>query len=758
MRIDKSLFNELVTQVLNTVAMSLDETEISVESFLLMASTLPQFEMAFTGDKRILQQNLHDILDENSVSVIEDNTVKDKSKTAIVNDDLYEALTIAMNILEYRSPKKLGEKVCLADVLLALSYYNTDFNEYIILSGGNECILIDNMYIAEDIKYSCIEYYNKLSDKDDEKEVARGKKSDVNWKNYCKDLLEEEKDSTKILVGREKELDETIRILCRKEKANPIHLGDAGVGKTEITLGLARKINNNDVPEKLKGSKLYSLDMGGLLANTEYRGEMEGRLKSVIDELEEQSNECMVILYIDEIHMIEGAGKTEGGSMDVANLIKPLLTKSNIRVIGATTYEEYKQCIEKDKALARRFKLVTVVEPTPSEAKEILHGIAPSYEEYHHVKYDKEALDEIVDLTVKYVHDKKLPDKAIDIMDEAGANISKNYKEGDKDIVITSSMIEEIIAKSYNIPVETVVEDDIKKLRELENNVKEHVFGQDEAVKECVDSIKLSRLGLTDENKPIASLLFVGQTGVGKTEVAIQISKALGIDFVRFDMSEYSDDMSVTKLIGASAGYVGYEDGGLLVEEIRKHPHCVLLLDEIEKASPKVFNTLLQVMDNATLTDNKGRQADFKNVLIIMTSNAGASGIARNGLGFGSDSKIIDFSNMDKAVKDTFTPEFRNRLTKIVKFNSMSDDMAELIVRKRLDEFIKLLKTKNISATYNNDVVKLIKIKGITKEFGARELLRVINRDIKMLFVDLMLNGKNNNVSITVEGDNLVLK
>lgn len=757
MRIDKTLFNDLVTKVLNTVAMSLDETEISVESFLLMASTLPQFEMAFTGDSRILQQNLHDILDENSVSVIEDNIVKDNSKTAIVNDDLYEALTMAMNILEYRSIKNLGEKVCLADVLLALSYYNDDFNDYIILSGGNECILIDNMYIAENVKYSCIEYYNKLSDEDN-KEVARGKKSDVNWKNYCKDLLEEERNSSKILVGREKELDETIRILCRKEKANPIHLGDAGVGKTEITLGLARKINNNDVPEKLKGSKLYSLDMGGLLANTEYRGEMEGRLKSVITELEKQSNEGMVILYIDEIHMIEGAGKTEGGSMDVANLIKPLLTKSNIRVIGATTYEEYKQCIEKDKALARRFKLVTVVEPTPSEAKEILRGIAPLYEEYHHVKYENAALDEIVDLTTKYVHDKKLPDKAIDIMDEAGANISKNYKEGDKDVVITSSMIEEIIANSYNIPVETVVEDDIKKLRELEDNVKEHVFGQDEAVKECVDSIKLSRLGLTDENKPIASLLFVGQTGVGKTEVAIQLSKALGIDFVRFDMSEYSDDMSVTKLIGASAGYVGYEDGGLLVEEIRKHPHCVLLLDEIEKASPKVFNTLLQVMDNATLTDNKGRQADFKNVLIIMTSNAGASGIARNGLGFGSDSKVIDFSNMDKAVKDIFTPEFRNRLTNIVKFNSMSDVMAELIVRKRLDEFIDVLSTKNITAKYNDDVVNLIKTKGITKEFGARELLRVINKEIKMAFVDLMLNGKSNKVSITVQDNNIVLK
>ena len=495
------------------------------------------------------------------------------------------------------------------------------------------------------------------------------------------------------------------------------------------------------------------------MAGTEYRGELEQRLKTVLDELENQSKETTVILYIDEIHMICGAGAGGNSSMDIANLIKPMLTKSNIRVIGATTYDEYKQHIEKDKALARRFKQVLVVEPTPDEAKEILKGIIPIYEDYHHVKYEKGVADVIVDLSVKYIHDKKLPDKAIDIIDEAGADLSQHWNGTDTCGKVTKKMVENIIATTYNIPVQSVEKDDIAKLRELSKKVTANVFGQDEAVEECVKAIKLSRLGLTEENKPIASLLFVGQTGVGKTEVANQIAKALDVELLRFDMSEYMDKTSVNKLIGANAGYIGYEDGGLLVEEIRKHPYSVLLLDEVEKAHPDVFNSFLQIMDNATLTDNKGRKADFKNVIIIMTSNAGANEVIKKSLGFGGDTKVVDFSNMDRAVEKTFTPEFRNRLTKIVKFNSMDDKMAERIVIKKLNNFIEIITKKGIEVTYNKDVVEYIKKKGITVEYGARELIRVINDDVKMLFVDVLMKSKKpKKLDLVVENDKLILK
>lgn len=748
MRLDVSKFSSFVKQVLFSAENEFIG-DVNTDTMLYVMSLMPQFDIAFDGDKRIFKSNMEEV-----IAVYEHRKDREPSDKEYINIDagLKIILSNACDIASVRGSKE----TCLADVLLSCREDYPDLLDYIALAGGDLDTFIDNMFTAESIHY-CVDDFDEENAKELEHAVQSGKKGKNDWTTYCKDLLEECAVDDKVLVGRESELAETIRILCRKEKANPLHIGDAGVGKTEITLGLCRKILRGDVPAKLKGSRVFSLDLGALLAGTQYRGDMEERLCSVVNELEKIAKGSTVILYIDEIHMICGAGRTDGGSMDVANIIKPLLTKSVIKVIGATTYEDYKQYVEKDKALGRRFKLVTVVEPTPDEAKLIMRGLAPSYEEFHHVKYDPTALDRIVDLTVKYVHDKRLPDKAIDIMDEVGANLSQNYKDGDKKKRVTVSMIEKVIAQSYNIPKETVETDEISKLKYLEDKISESLFGQDEAIKACVNCVKLNRLGLGDANKPVANLLFVGQTGVGKTELAIQLANSLGIDFVRFDMSEYSDEMSVTKLIGASAGYVGYEDGGLLVEQIRKHPHCVLLLDEIEKANSKVFSTLLQVMDNATLTDNKGRVADFKNVILIMTSNAGAADIVHTGMGYGSASKVVDFTKMDKAVNATFTPEFRNRLTATVKFNSMSDEMAEKVVIKHLDSLLEVLESKGVKAKYDGDVVKFLKKKGITPEYGARELLRVINSDVKLLFVDYLLEEKSGNVAVKVDGDKLVL-
>ena len=799
MKVSNINYTDIVKQVSASAVKDFGNKAMTTESFLYTLSYFPQFEMCFDGDIEIFRKNLktvlntykpnEDIVPEDGIIFVDEvlfdsgfNTATAIAGMRYAFERISKGEDEAKVYKEIFSIERLEDHdmvICLADILLAMQYTQLDdFSEYVITSGESISDFIENMYAAEGFKYGMDDFRPDILDSilgtegDDFgrpvivhmgfgnplEGISNPFGEKVDWKDYCNDLLEEEKEEKRLLVGREKELAETIRILCRKEKANPIHIGDAGVGKTEITLGLARKINNNDVPERIKGAKLYSLDIGSLMAGTEYRGQMEQRLKVVIDELKKQSEEGMVILYIDEIHMICGAGGSNS-SMNVANIIKPMLTKSNIRVIGATTHDEYKQHIEKDKALARRFKQVTVVEPSPDEAKEIIRGIIPLYEDYHHVKYDDGVGDIIVDLSVKYVHDKKLPDKAIDIIDEAGASLSQDW-DGQNDCgTVTKKMVENIIANSYGIPVQTVEKDDIAKLRDLDKQVTANVFGQDDAVAECIKAIKLSRLGLTEENKPIASLLFVGQTGVGKTEVAKQIANALDINLIRFDMSEYMDDTAVNKLIGASAGYVGYDDGGLLVEEIRQHPYSVLLLDEVEKANPKVFNAFLQVMDNATLTDNKGRKADFKNVIIIMTSNAGANDIIKTSLGFGGDTKVVDFSSMDKAVERTFTPEFRNRLTKVVKFNSMNDDMAERIVVKHLNNLINTVEKKGIKVTYDTDVVKYVKDKGITVEYGARELLRVINDDIKMLFVDvLMSDNVPEEVKLEVNEDKLVLK
>ena len=566
--------------------------------------------------------------------------------------------------------------------------------------------------------------------------------------DFCTDLLEEVKKHPEPIVGRESEIDKTFRILCRYKKGNVIHLGEAGVGKTAITLGLAKAIVEGNVPNKLKDFKLYSLDVGALMANTKYRGDLEGRITFILKELEKKGN---VILYIDEIHTIMG-GDAEG-TLNMAQLFKTSLTGSNMKFIGATTFDEYRKTIEKDTAFARRFKVVNIVEPTQEQCKEIIRGIISDYEAYHNVIYNEDAIDSAVELSSKYINNKFLPDKAIDLIDEAGAYLSKKNNVGAK---VTKDIIEVIISENCNIPKETVTKEDKSLIFNLEKDLKANVFGQDDAIKECVKAIKLSRAGLTDSNKPVASLLFVGQTGVGKTEIARQLAKSLGIDFIKYDMSEYAEQTAVNKLIGADSGFVGYEEGGRLVEDIRKHPHCVLLLDEIEKAHPSVFNVLLQVMDDARLTDNHNRVADFKNVIIIMTSNAGASGIMQKGLGFNS-SDSVDFTKMDKAVENTFSPEFRNRLTKIIVLNSMNDDMAKRIAKKQLKALAKTLGNKGVHLTYTPAVVDYCVKHGVTKEFGARPIIRVINNDIKMVLVDDLIRGSLTDCKLSIHNDTVVL-
>ena len=534
-------------------------------------------------------------------------------------------------------------------------------------------------------------------------------------------------------VGRDEEIARTCQILCRKTKNNPVHIGEPGVGKTAITLGLARKINAGEVPEKLKGATLYSLDLGGAIAGAKYRGEFEERIKAVLKGVEKEKNP---IIYIDEIHNLVGAGSASG-SMDAANLLKPYLTKGTIKFIGATTRDEYIKYFEKDKALARRFQAVNVEEPSENEAVKILEGIKDYYEEYHGVEYTEDALEYAVKLSSKYINDRYLPDKAIDIIDEAGASINS---AGSANRIVDKKKIEEIISKICKIPTETVATDEISKLATLDKDLKSNVFGQDEAADSISMAVRLSRAGLSDETKPIASFLFVGPTGVGKTEEAKTLAKVLGVELIRFDMSEYMEKHSVSKLIGAPAGYVGYEESGALTDAVRKNPNCVLLFDEIEKAHPAVFNILLQVLDYGTLTDNKGRKTDFRNAVIIMTSNAGASSVGKKGIGF--NATTVDEGAMMEAVKSTFSPEFRNRLSKIVVFNALSVDMAKLIANKELNNLKTKLAAKGINAKFTDDVVNYIVKKGFTDEYGAREITRVVDNDIKPVFMNEILFGK----------------
>jgi ATP-dependent Clp protease ATP-binding subunit ClpA len=574
------------------------------------------------------------------------------------------------------------------------------------------------------------------SDEDEEGAEKQNKQGTEALEAYCINLNEKAKGGRiDPLIGREPEVERTIQILCRRQKNNPLFVGDPGVGKTAIAEGLARKIVKHEVPDVLKKSVIYALDMGSLIAGTRYRGDFEERLKSVVKELEAIEG---AILFIDEIHTVIGAGATSGGAMDASNLLKPALQAGTLRCIGSTTYKEYRQYFEKDRALVRRFQKIDVTEPSVPDTIKILKGLKPYYEEFHKLRYTNEAVKAAVELAAKYINDRKLPDKAIDVIDEVGAS-QMLVPESRRKKVIGVKEVEDVVAKMARIPPKSVSKNDVELLRNLEGDLKRVVFGQDEAIHALASAIKLARAGLRQAEKPIGCYLFSGPTGVGKTEVAKQLASIMGVELLRFDMSEYMERHTVSRLIGAPPGYVGFDQGGLLTDGVDQHPHCVLLLDEIEKAHMDLFNILLQVMDHGKLTDHNGKKIDFRNVVLIMTTNAGASDAAKEAIGFGRGKRE---GEDEEAIKKLFTPEFRNRLDATISFAPLGRETIDRVVEKFVLELEAQLTDRDVTFDLTPEATRWLGDKGYDDAFGARPLARVIQDNIKKPLADEILFGK----------------
>jgi ATP-dependent Clp protease ATP-binding subunit ClpA len=557
------------------------------------------------------------------------------------------------------------------------------------------------------------------------------------------------------IVGRHAEIERTIQVLCRRKKNNPLYVGEPGVGKTALAEGLALKISQGDVPEVLKDAKVFALDMGAVLAGTRYRGDFEQRFKAIINELKSQEN---AILFIDEIHTIVGAGAVSGGSMDASNILKPALAAGELRCIGSTTHAEYKAAFDRDRALARRFQRIDINEPTVDETFQILKGLKKFYELHHGVKYSNEALKTAAELAGKYINDRFLPDKAIDVIDEVGASV-KLLPESKRPKKISVQMVENTIARMAKIPPKTVVANEKVRLKTLRDDLKKHIFGQDEAIDAVVDAIQISRAGLGHETKPVGSFLFSGPTGVGKTEVSKQLAEVLGVEFLRYDMSEYAEPHTVSRLIGAPPGYVGFDQGGLLTEAIMRSPHAVLVLDEIEKAHPNLFNLLLQVMDSATLTDNNGKKADFRNVILIMTTNAGARELSSGGVGFRNSSNTK--GNAKGVIERTFTPEFRNRLDAWVPFKALDLEIIKLIVDKFIRELNGQLAGKRVVVRLTEQAREWMATNGFDSRYGARPMSRLIHVQVKQPLANEILFGKlagGGSAEVTVKDDGLKLR
>ena len=557
------------------------------------------------------------------------------------------------------------------------------------------------------------------------------------------------------LIGREQELDRTIQVLCRAEKNNPLHIGEPGVGKTALVYGLAKLINENKVPDRLKGACIYSMDIGQMVAGAQFRGDFEKRIKMV---MAGAANEGNAIIYIDEIHNIIGAGRTSDSSLDASNMLKQYLEAGDIRFIGSTTYEEYNRYMSKSKSITRRFQQIDIKEPSEEETIKILEGLQYKYNKYHGVTYRKDALEYAVRASAKYISNRCLPDKAIDLIDEAGAYLEVHPVEYRQRSYVTKAIIQQILTKVCKIDAAAIKDENNDSLATLRQRILDKIYGQDKAVDKVVEAVMMAKAGLVDDDKPMASLLFVGPTGVGKTEVVRVLAKELGIELVRFDMSEYTEKHTVAKLIGSPAGYVGYEDGGLLTDAIRKTPNCVLLLDEIEKAHSDIYNILLQVMDYARLTDNKGQKADFRNVILIMTSNAGAQYASRASVGFNGN--VSRGEAMLAQVKKTFKPEFINRLSDMVVFNDMDKHMAELILAKKLRQLDAKLAAKGVTVTLTDAAREQLLKWGFTKEYGAREMDRVIGNRLKPILMKALLFGKlkkSGKAHVDFDGKELVI-
>ena len=644
----------------------------------------------------------------------------------------------------------------VGDILVAIHRESQSYASYFLQKEGITRLDLLN-FISHGIAKVAVEEEedeNLNYDSGDEEETRQNRSENDPLKLYTNNLSKQaEENRLDPLIGRENELQRTIQILCRRRKNNPIYVGDPGVGKTAIAEGLALMIHEGRIPDLLEGAEIFSLDIGALLAGTKFRGDFEQRIKAVLKALLQKPKS---ILFIDEIHTIIGAGATSGGSMDVSNLLKPALAKGDIRCIGSTTYDEYKKVFEKDRALSRRFQKIDITEPSVPDTIQILNGLKPRYEKHHHLRYTRSALVSAAELSAKYVNDRYLPDKAIDIIDEAGSLV--RLKQGSKRKTVNPQDIEKVIASITRIPIEKMTSNDKEQLKDLEKRLKLQVFGQDDAIRILTQAIKRSRAGLRGPEQPIGSFLFTGPTGVGKTELAKQLAFIMGIHFQRFDMSEYMEKHTVSRLIGAPPGYVGFDQGGLLTDAVRKNPHCVVLLDEIEKAHPDIFNILLQVMDHATLTDNNGREADFRNVVLIMTSNVGAKEMTSSVIGFGSG---MPKSPSKQALEKTFSPEFRNRLDNIVPFAGLPEKVVLMVVDKLLVALEVKLQPQKVVISVSDPARSWMAKKGYDPMFGARPMARTIQQEIETVLADEVLFGKLQNggqVNISLKNDKLHFK
>ncbi len=729
------MFDDMTEKVMQSMlykASKMGSEFVTPEHVLYTCLDLPVFTKALVmngGDPKELKADLDDFLTTMLPAVKKSENEDIRSIGDRISDSFARMIEMAVEVAEHTGSKH----ICLYHVIYAMSKLEESFAEYFLTQQvGKISDFVSTLELLINGSAPALPYDDEFPDED----MGAPEDFVLEYARLMNDMVGERNP----LIGRDSELDRIIRILLRKEKNNPLLIGEPGVGKTSIVYGLVERIEKGEVPEGLKKAPVYALEVGALLAGTQYRGDFEKRFLDIMDALEDMERP---IVFIDEIHNLIGAGSSGSGGMDASNMMKPYLEGGNIRFIGATTYDEHKKYFSKNATLSRRFQKVDIKEPTEDEALRILEGIKSSYEHYHNVKYGKDVLLHAVHLSKQFIGGRFLPDKAIDLIDEAAAYRRMHPLTGQKKQTVGKDVIETVLAEIGNIPKQTAEQSELDGLKDLYERITGSIYGQEEAVRRITEAICMSRAGLLADNKPIASFLFVGPTGVGKTEVAKVLAKELGVEFIRFDMSEYAEKHTVSKLIGSPAGYVGYDDGGLLTDAIRKTPHCVLLLDEIEKAHPDIYNVLLQVMDYASLTDNRGQKADFRNVIIIMTSNAGARMIGKQNIGFGA-SKFND-SVMMEEVKRVFTPEFRNRLSAVVTFNHMNSRMAGQITDKKIAELSERLKTRKVQIQVGDDAKDYIVKRAITKDYGGREIERIIDSEVKPLFVSEILFGSLKN-------------
>ncbi len=722
---------------------------VTLEHLLLALLDDPKAARALDacgGDVEALRDQLEEFLDDQMATLPDDLELVEPQQTIGVERVLQRAAIHAISS-EMR-------EIDGANVLIQL--YKEEESHAVYLLERQGLTQFDlKQYVAHGITPDgVVDPEHEAFEEEEEEEIAPRRDP---LEAYTTPLVEQAaKGLVDPLIGREREIERTIQVLCRRRKNNPVFVGEPGVGKTAIAEGLALAIHDGRVPKVLADAEIFMLDMGALLAGTKYRGQFEERLKGVIKRLQGQDN---AILFIDEIHTIVGAGATSGGSMDASNILKPALASGKLRCIGSTTYQEYKASFERDRALARRFQKIEIGEPTIEETVEILRGLQPRYEDHHDVKYDPEAIEAAAKLGAKHLVDRYLPDKAIDVIDEAGS-IDRMRPEDERAHRITVQDVETVVSRMAKIPAASVSAHDRDRLMELEPELRKVIFGQDEAIAKLVGAIKLSRAGLRTPDKPIGSFLFSGPTGVGKTELAKQMARVLGVEFIRFDMSEYAERHSVSRLIGAPPGYVGFDQGGLLTDRVRKHPYSVVVLDEIEKAHPDLFNILLQVMDHAKLTDNNGREADFRNVILIMTTNAGARDMAAKTIGFGGG-QTTDASKAKRAVERMFAPEFRNRLDAWILFGGLPRSVILEVAAKEVRLLQEQIEDKGVRIELTPQAREWLADHGYEPEFGARPMARLVENSIKKPLAELMLFGALENggaVRVVLRGDDLGLE